>query len=102
MMNYEIATHLSGARNDMWSVFARLAFSLCHYETLSPLSLRGWLSLCVITRHFPPCLCEADVVSRSNLGGAVKEIPKKSGKLGGKPLTRRGDVIYSIRQLHRR
>jgi len=24
--------------------------------------------------------CEADVVSRSNLGGAVKEIPKKSGE----------------------
>ena len=62
-------------------------------------SLRGWLSLCVITRHFPPCLCEADVVSRSNLGGAVKEIPKKSGKLRGKPLTRWRDMIYIICQL---
>ena len=51
MMNYEIATHLSGARNDKWGV---------------------------ITRHSPLCLCEADEVSRSNLGGDMR-LPRFAG-----------------------
>jgi len=63
MMNYEIATHLSGARNDN-----------------SLLSLRG------------------TPVPKQSLGGS-KRISEKIQKIGGKPLTRGGVMIYSIRQL---
>ncbi len=97
MMNYEIATHLSGARKDTPSSCR------CEADEVSRSNLcgnRGLPRSRLPARRMTPA-------GEPSLGGQVLAMTVKfeiklseNPKTRGKPLTRRGDVIYSICQLN--